>query len=567
MSQEIELSTLLNALQVQEANNTKLSFCSSKKTSKVAAWIAEISSAPTSEIAVTLYTCLPEIASLKVAVPIRQEMLETVRATTQQTINNLTREVMNRPINLSKEAQKSVIIAQALQKRMIDGYARCVADLCQVKRLKPAQLDALGQAIHRTITGIGLIFFRSYQLYTQPPVGFWLRLHTLFRIALYFDIHTLPVQDLDLSSQASNIQTAYLRVLLMATAKLNQINQKDLTQIFAALEIWAQFARLQSTPKSDKETTYIVDTERDMAPVYHQQANEPLKDSTLCISLSMLVGLLAKHSPTLQTSNTANTDNLETTLKIPLGFPVSLLDHLIQCWSSISQRQQERRNVNTEAEITIGLVNTHYFVSGSQTFDEFTGSDNLLNQPIISSLTKEEKQEPAKLPPSYNVSIQNISSGGCCLLWKEEAPPKLQAGELVGLKEKGRHIWSVGVIRWIRQFKGYAQLGIQILSNQPKPWGAGQMFEMGGYSDYMRALYIPASSRAKRPATMITANVPFKDQDKVKIFDGDNTFSARLNGLVFSTGAIQQFLYHPLDVNEPMGDQPFEKQGFDENWD
>lgn len=371
-----------------------------------------------------------------------------------------------------------------------------------------------------------------------------------------------------MTTQASNIQTAYLRILLMATAKLNQVSQNDVLLVYNALESWAQFARIPPKSKGVKDATYIVDTARDTAPVYSTDENEILGDASLTVSLTMLVGLLARHSPNQVGSLSSESDNLGTTLQIPLGFPNNLLDHLIQCWSTVAKRQQLRRDVETDAEIAIGLVNTHFYVSGLQTFDEFTGSENLLNQEIIPNLTRDHAPQQAaeKIPPRYRVSIQNISSGGCCLLWKDDAPPKLQAGELVGLKEKQRHIWSVGVIRWIRQFKGSTQVGVQIISNQPKPWGAGQMYDMGGYSDYMRALYVPASTKTNTPATVITANKPFKDQDKIKVFDGDNTFSAKLSGIVFSTSAIQQFSYHPLEASENTERRQLGGFGFEDGW-
>lgn len=168
MSQEIDLSALLDALQVQEATQPKLSFCSGKKAARIADWVDELKTNPVSVVAARLYTCLPELVKLKVDPQVRLEMLDVVRPAAQDSIDGLTKEILNRPINLSKEAQKSIIIAQAIQKRMIDGYACCVADFCQLKRLKPAQQDALCVSIHRAITGIGLIFFAVTSFIHSP---------------------------------------------------------------------------------------------------------------------------------------------------------------------------------------------------------------------------------------------------------------------------------------------------------------------------------------------------------------------------------------------------------------
>lgn len=571
MAQENNLSQFLSALQIQDATQTKLTFCTSKKAAKVKSWVDELRTTLTSETGAMLYTCLPELARLKVDAETRFEMLEAVRPAAQHIIEGLTKDFLHRPVNLSKEAQKSAIIAQAIQKAMIDGYTRCVADLTQTKRIRQSTLDVLAKALHRAISGIGMVFYRSYQLYTQPPVGFWLRMHGLFQTADYFDLLATPVKDpLLIETSASNIQSAYMRVLLLSTAKLNQVNQKDITLVYNALEAWAPYTRLHALNYDDNDIFYVTNVSRDSAPIYKSRLEEGTPGRVLQINFKILVSLLAKYSPNYE-QQFADGDTTSNSLTVPSGFPSALLEHLIHCWSSVAQRQQERREVITDAEVCVGLVNVHYHVSGEQTFEQFTGHDSELGDDILSTISSgfglpESENNHTSSIPSYGVTIQNVSAGGCCLLWREEAPPKLQSGEIIGIKEKGRHIWSIGVIRWIRQFKGSTQLGVQSLSNQPKPWGAGQMYDMGGYSDYMRVLHVPPSHTNNIPASIITANAPFKEQDNIKIFNGDSSFTAKLTNTLFATSCIHQFTYHPLDVAKRSEAQRASGQSFDDDW-
>ncbi|WP_075186631.1 PilZ domain-containing protein [Teredinibacter haidensis] len=575
MSPQAKLQSYIDTLQLPEADRSKLSFCAGKKPSKIQAWLNGLHTTKTSETAAIFYTALPEISRLKIDPVTRLEMFEAVRPVAQNTIKGLTRDLFNQSVNTSPEAQKTFIVAQSIQKAMIDGYTRCVTDICQVKKIRPQQTSTLTIALHRAITGVGLVFLRNYQLYSHLPSGFWLRLHALFQIADSFDLLAKPVLDDQLqTTRATNIQSAYTRVLLMATAKLNQVSQQNISLLFDAFEIWAQYVRLHTSNFQDKELFYLLNLSADRSPVYKSRFEGNANDRVVQLNLKVLVSLLSKHSP----SKVGDDEEQSGSLNIPIGFPDSLIEHMLGCWSTVSQRQQERQNVHTTAEVCIGLVNAHYYVNGGQDFDTFASQTSLegdLKQGAFNTITSgasglfdlPESGETQSSPPTHKISIQNVSAGGCCLVWKGSPPSKLQSGELIGYKEAGRHGWSIGVVRWIRQFKDSTQLGVQTLTTQPKPYGASQLYDMGGYSDYMRALYIPALKSGQGPASILTAFAPFKEYDKVKIFDGVTTITAKLTKVLFSTGSIRQFAYHPLESTDKQETRKKVSKQFDNDWD
>ncbi len=564
------LHQFVEALKLAPADLGKLSFCSSKKTVKVHEWVEELRATQASETSALLYRALPEFSRLKVDTETRLEMLDLVRPVAQHTIESLTREFLCKPINASDDAQRSAIIAQALQRSMIDGYAKCIEELCALKRFRATTKDALSKALHRAISGIGHLFFRSYQLYIPQPEGFWHKLHALFQIADYFDVLATAVLDPTLNTtRATNVQSAYMRVLLMATANLNQLSPKDISHIYDALETWAQYARLHPSTHQDTDLFYLVNISGDQAPIYRSRFDGSEGDRVLQLNFKVLVSLLSKLSPT-QESTAPETSESHS---LPPGFQLVLLDHLIHCWSSIAQRQQDRRNVQGKAEVSIGLVNAHSCVSG-QAFEEFIENEDLsgeFGQQILEAISPgigASSNGGQKRHQSHEVSVQNVSAGGYCLLWKKDMPSRLQAGELIAIKEKGRHSWCIGVIRWIRQFKDSSQLGIQLIANRPRAYGAGQMYDMGGYADYMRAFAIPAAKNGSQPASLLMASAPFKEEDKVKLFDGEKNFKVRLTKILFSTTTIQQFAYQPIEV--PKSRSPERKradnQGFDDQW-
>jgi hypothetical protein len=574
MSSTYNLSDFVDALQCKEPTLQKLSFCASKKPAKIKEWVEDLHATKASETGAVLYQFLPEISRLKTDTESRLAMLEAVRPAAQHVIDNLTRDIVNLHLNTSDSTQRKVIITQAIQKAMIDGYCQCVRELCQVKRFRPSTVADLTTSLHRAITGITLVLMRNYQLYTQPPAGFWQHLHALFQIADYFDLLAKPVADNLLKTvRATNIQTAYARALMLATAKLNQVSQKNVTLVFEAFETWAQYIRLHTSGHQDKDLFYLVNLATDTPPLYKSRFEASTSDRVLQVNFKVLVSLLSKLSASYDNPEESNINGA---LTVAVGFPDSLIDHLLNCWSGIKQRQQERRDVQGSADICIGLVNTHFYVCGKQGFDAFSGqnapSSDMANDPL-GALTAsfgfddEIEETKAESIPTYSASIQNVSAGGFCMLLKGVVPAKLQSGELIGIKESGRHSWSIGVVRWIRHFKGSTQLGIQNLASQPKPFGAALLYDMGGYSDFMRAFYIPASKNGKTPPSILTASVPFKEADKIKVYDGDTEYKAKLNKSLFTTGSIQQFSYQPMDPVKSPEKRRESNQKFDNDWD
>ena len=102
------------------------------------------------------------------------------------------------------------------------------------------------------------------------------------------------------------------------------------------------------------------------------------------------------------------------------------------------------------------------------------------------------------------------------------------------------------MVRWVKQLKGGSQLGIQVLTNQPVPYGAASVFDMGGFSDYMRAIHIPTSGNADQAPSLLTASVPFQENTRVKLKQDDNVIDVRLNKCLFSTSKFKLFSFETL---------------------
>ena len=566
MVEALTPSQLLAEICLPEQNLNKLTFCNSNKASDVKSWANTLHATQVMPTGLALYKAVPELPKLKTDYKNRVDMLEAIRPTVQHCIVGLTKHFLHQPIILPREAQKTAIIAQSIQKGMADSYAAATIDIAKKGKANQQTLDFLAQAIHRAITGVSYLFLRSYQMYTQPPKGLWLRLHSLYQVAQYFEITEVPIADPLLKyNRLQTIKSAYIRNLMMACSRCNQVSQNDVEILFHTFESWSQHLSL-SAITDNEANLYAFDARQDFGPAYKSDFRADDLTMGLEIDFSQLLNLLDRYI-------NADSDDVfpVSTISVPTEFSKQLFQHLNSSWNTLQKREQERRPIQGAAEVCVGLVDCHFNLCNSQEFDFFiknSGKDEHIHN--MTSFTPKDmhggKPFSSNERPIFRISLQNSSAGGYCMLWKGDIPARVEAGQLVGIKEIGKRSWSIGVVRWIRQLKQASQLGIQLLSTHPKPYGIAQTYDMGGYSDYSRAIYIPSSRFGSSSASLLTPIVPFQEYDKVKILDGDQEWGAKLEKQLFASGNVKQFAFRPLVDSDAPSEQQSSKSNFDSGW-
>lgn len=569
------LKTLLANIAPPAPQRSKLSFCSSNKASKVSAWVDGLHATQISHTSVVLYKALPEIHQLKISPENRLDILEAFRPTTQNIIKGLADNALaNKPSSVS-ESKKAAIVALSLQKSMLDGYLRCVYDFCCAKKLSPAAASQLAKAIQRSITAIGLLILKRYQLYTQPPNGLWLRLHSLFQIAEHFDFLATPVLDpLLVNLRTINIQCAYVRVLMLPTAKLNQLSKNDGQALYDIFEDWSAAVKLLS--HASDNSIYVVDLDSDHPALYKNRVNNDTAGRIIEISFQRLVPqLIALQKTQSDTAEAETTASLE---KRKPAITNSLISHLTNCWSSLSLRKQERKNLQGAADICLGLVDCHQMIGGGLSFEEFNRMGGLRTAESSLSIYPNDLSSPSPAAKSknvqtYRVAVQNQSTGGFCLLWQDKKPIRVEAGEFIAIKNIGKRTWSLCVVRWINQLSQATQMGLQMLSKSPIAAGAAQEYDMGGHSDYMRVFLCPSKGPGE-DLSIITPIKPFSEHERLSLYDGDGVYSIRLSECFFSTSIVKQFCYtitDSADMHSTRGQKSHEnaraQRTFDKTWD
>ena len=101
------------------------------------------------------------------------------------------------------------------------------------------------------------------------------------------------------------------------------------------------------------------------------------------------------------------------------------------------------------------------------------------------------------------------------------------------------------MVRWIRQVRGGGtQMGIELIAPHCTPCAIKLLRKTEHASRYLRALWVPEVSAIDRPATIITARLPFEVNNKVQLMLNGKEMRAHLVDRVASTGSYSQFEHH-----------------------
>lgn len=559
MTAENIAQQLLARFKLPPRDVANLSFCGSNRPSAVKDWAESLPATRINYSSVLLYRALPEIVRLKTSADNRLAMLEAIRPYVQQCIQGLATHFLNQPLILPDAPMKSAVIAHALQKHMTAGYCAVLSDLVSKTNVAKPE-ENLDLACHRSITGLGLLLLRSYQLYSRIPERLWLELHSLYQLAESYGILERPVNDPLLhGSPSSTTGQAYTRVLLLSCARPSQMRQTDVSATYDVLEEWCHLAKIRSANQK-ADNLFLINLSADLAPLYKSRFTGSSRDVLRELDVSQLLIAFKKQRETRSNGPGA--------IRIPHTISPALADHLERAWGAIQQRSFERQVSMDSIEVCVGLGDLHLHSSGGMSFEEFLGTPSedgveeidfgaISNDPWSNGGDKRRQDSGDREQGRqnlFNVSVVDSSPGGYCLEWRDSIPPQVKAGEVLGLREPGRYRWGVGVIRWVQQHNT-TRLGVQLLAPRATPYAAAVEQPGGDYSDFRRVLMLPELKAANRPATLLTAFAPFQEGHRLRLNSYGKTSSAQLSSRVFSTGSASQFTLRLLeDVAVPQPD-------------
>jgi len=295
MTPETSVPTLLSRLKAPAPDLDSLSIGAAKP-AKLQAWVDALPRTRVSYVTSLLYRLLPEVTRLRAAPEQRLELLEILRPVTYQAVEGLSRQFLNQPLILPQPARKTATVAQALQKHLSNGYLAAVRDLCREpgdKEIKNERLERQALAVHRAVTGFGLLLLRSYQLYTPVPDRLWLELHSLYQLALALGLAERPLPEtLPHHTRLNKIATSYKRLLLLACAHPNQLRQTEVSDVYQALEQLAPQARLIEYQPEQDDNLFALVLDNDAPPIYKSRLPRDASGPTLELDTGPVVAAL-----------------------------------------------------------------------------------------------------------------------------------------------------------------------------------------------------------------------------------------------------------------------------------
>lgn len=615
MTEDPQIRQLLKKLNVPTEGLVQLSFCGGNKEAQVKLWLQSLPLTQAQQVSAQLYTAVHEISRLRTTSQNRLAILELLRVPIHQTLSGLALKYLNQPLILPEAALKTATVAQAIQKHFLNSYLAVVREICTSRDTK-SQPEQQALAIQRALTALGLLLLRSYQLYLPVASQVWAEAHALYQLACALELEQVPVEDkLPHNQGLKNIHSVYLRILLLATARPNQLRQDEIESTYNLLELLAPVAELDNYNPAGKENLFVVLTDSGRPPFYKSHwrpASNPGVQPPLEIRTSHLVDKLHEQQKVGNEGVDAAVSQ-----RNQLNLSAALTKHLAQAWSHLALRSFERQDVNAEIEVTVGLTHIHFYLADEQPFNLFLNqSSAVVGAPekgaiyqkrgvqlkttdtkkaddpwgdtfdivgtafdgralptfnIEKTIKSQEKDNYQGQHPIYKVPLMDRSAGGYGLEWRNEIPVQVRAGELLGLREYGRNKWSIGVVRWAHQIKGATQLGIQIIAPHAIPVGLAAIHKTGGFAEYLRALQIPELRGVNQPPSLITNAISFHEHSKARLYtqsqahvsnEGDK--SIQLTQRLFATGAFSQFGFRELVTAKT--EPKTSKDDFDSVW-
>jgi len=577
MAHEMSLKELIDRLLIPEQDLTRLSFCQSTKATSIFDWIHGLPLTQVDQVSAIFYNALPELSRVKANWELRLSILETVRTPLHHCMDGLAKRYLNQPLIMPETAVKTATVAQALQKHLLNAYLVVVRDICINIKDKEHHLAI---AIYRALACISYLLMRSLQLYLPPPEYLWRTAHSLFLIAEHTDVLNEPCVDPLNHSHHNNPLDGYIRILLVAASRPNQLRQEEIQQVFTLAENSSHLVKIQPLSSDELENSLITLPLSDLAPLFANKAKQSALD--LKGALELDTSALIKHIQDLpqELPQENESQNRKTT--------TSVVQHLLLAWKQQSQRSFARQVTRLNIDLIVGISNIHYHLSGELPFQVFlqqessiqgtddspfakkgvqlkqTREDDPWDDPFdvqdvftksTSSVEQRIRQQTLEQYQGqhliYSIPLIDKSPGGYGLEWQGDIPLQVKTGELLALRENNRPNWTLGVIRWAHQIKGATQLGVQILSPKATPVGIALIHRTGGYTEYLRGLQIPELRAINQPTSLITNAVTFHENSKVKLYmpnpqNPSVNNNIQLSKRIFSTGAFNQFGYRAL---------------------
>lgn len=568
-SQSISLAAS-KRLPIYDKDINVLQCTGSYRISDLSNWLDNLPTMQPGRVSAELYQTIPEVGRLKIKASSKLVMMEKIRPYLKNCIEAQRATLQNQPILLPDQQVKTAAVNQAIQRHANLCYATIAADLLEEgKTLFSKKQNALelSTALHRAIEGYGMQLYRSQTLYIKPPAKLWDEMNACYLIAEEQDLHS------DLIHSAAGgtlskltIAQVFCRNMLLAAAQTEQLRQIDQHSLFAQIKDWCKEGVIEKT-SHDSERCFAIDLSSNRGPTELQKLDFNDVDSIRYLDISRVLEQVRE----LKSSK-------ENKL---LG--QHILDHLLRLWEQHPERLEKRYSADGNLEVAVGLKSAHYQIAGKKTFDDFLSQINSAARAahfhdaptsdqvdVWSDAFDADKEsilfdkgaplayqswddletpttQEAAIPGMtiYQVPIQDRSTRGFALTWRDEVTKEVQTGELLITQTADQASWSAGVIRWAQQQKKFCRLGVQVIASNLQACSVKYIPVSGDEGPPMRGLIAQSPHKQQTPLIILPPS-PFREGQKVRLSLLSGNSTLLLESTELCSGCISIFAYRDL---------------------
>jgi hypothetical protein len=447
-------------------------------------WLTMLPIAHTGETSRQLYTAMRDVNQQDgVAVTQRFNFLEGITEPLNMILPELHKHYVGKPLPLSKKRCKIADLYSQLLHQSILGYQQVIAHAIDLNRF--GWKKVVTTSVHRIFHYSGLMLLNQRLLYLPYQKGLWQQLYWLYQMVESYKLLNIKVDCLQRPGQKSTIAAEFKKLLLQSLLAPNLFRPHEQEEVLSNMDIWIDQITISSHHPDEHDQIYAFTLETDIPPGLMASNINVSENPAIEVRYLNLTPLL-HYLNRLLTQAKPGVDVFKLARHHTVSRRSLLL--LLNNWGRPASRDGERRLIQGQAEVAIGVSAIHYVISeGRQghthppqeeitittpdsTFSSHSASQKLNNSLAALGFTTDRDVqediwdsayfEPESVQPSWTESIRmkvysylnakvlNISKGGFCIALPHDGVEHIQTSELVALRGK-RGEWQLGEIRWL----------------------------------------------------------------------------------------------------------------------
>jgi len=466
-------------------------------------WLENLPIASIGETARQLYMAMRDV-NRQDNVPVKHHfhLLEGITEPLILILPELYRHYAGKPLPLSAKRRKVADLYTQLLRQSILGYQQVIAHSIELSRF--GWKKVVTTSVHRIFYLSSLLLCNYRQLYMPYQKGMWQQLYWIYQLIEKYNLLSAKITGLGEAPKKTSIDIEFKKLLLHSLLSPNLFKPAELQNVIQNLDIWVQRVAVATSHRGENTQTYAFTLETDMPPALIAQDISNSENQLIDVRYLDITGLITNINKLLKNAKLAKEE-----IKLCRGRFASRrsLLILINSWGRPSSRDGERRLIQGNAEVAIGVSAIHYVISdGRQPNPADVQEEEAIEQQDDFSITippvqpntlgqfgftteKDasldiwdsayfEQQAPTpswtesmrmKVYSYLNAKVLNISKGGFCIALPQDGVEHIQMNEVIAVRGKTGQ-WQLGEIRWmVCPTTGPIRAGIKKHSQMVRP--------------------------------------------------------------------------------------------------